>query len=100
VKIRPVGAEMFHVDRRTTQTDMTKLIVTFAILQTCLKMTPVCWRYSLHRVFLFAAPQCEMGVLCLISHIHWMDNAYEKWILLNKMCVQYSCKLCIMGKSQ
>ena len=72
----------------------------FAILQTCLKMIPVCWRYSSHRVFLFAAPQCETGALCLINHIHWVDNAYEKWILLNKICVQYSCKLCITGKSR
>jgi len=29
VKIRPVGAEMFHADKGKTQTDMTKLIVTF-----------------------------------------------------------------------
>jgi hypothetical protein len=28
VKIRPVGAEMFHVDGRKTQTDMTQLTVT------------------------------------------------------------------------
>ena len=30
MKIRPVGAELFHADRRTDgQTDMTKLIVAF-----------------------------------------------------------------------
>jgi hypothetical protein len=30
MKIRPVGAELFHVDRRTDEwTDMTKLIVAF-----------------------------------------------------------------------
>jgi hypothetical protein len=29
MKIGPVGAEMFHVDRRKTQADMTKLTVTF-----------------------------------------------------------------------
>jgi hypothetical protein len=33
-KIRPVGAELFHADRRT---DMTKLRVAFAILRTRLK---------------------------------------------------------------
>ena len=34
MKIRPVGAELLRADRRT---DMTKLIVAFAILQTRLK---------------------------------------------------------------
>jgi hypothetical protein len=34
MKIRPMGAELFHVDG---QTDMTKLIVAFAILQMRLK---------------------------------------------------------------
>jgi len=30
MKIRPVGAELYHADRRTDgRTDMTKLIVTF-----------------------------------------------------------------------
>ena len=30
MKIRPVGAELFHADRRTDgQTDMTKIIVAF-----------------------------------------------------------------------
>jgi hypothetical protein len=38
MKIRPVGAESFHVDRRTEgQPDMTNLIVDIAILQTRLK---------------------------------------------------------------
>jgi hypothetical protein len=37
-KIRLVGAELFHVDRRTDGwIDMTKLIVFLAILRTCLK---------------------------------------------------------------
>ena len=35
MKIPPVGAELFHADRRT---DMTELIVTVAILRTCLKL--------------------------------------------------------------
>jgi len=31
MKIRPVGVELFHTDRRTNkQTDKTKIIVTFA----------------------------------------------------------------------
>ena len=34
VKFHPVGAELFHTDGRT---EMTKLIVAFAILRTCLK---------------------------------------------------------------
>ena len=35
VKIRPMGAEFFHAEEQTDgQTDMTKLIVVFAILQT------------------------------------------------------------------
>jgi hypothetical protein len=42
VKIRPVGAELFHADGRTDgqtdrQTDTTQLIVTFAILRTRLQ---------------------------------------------------------------
>ena len=35
MKIRPVGAELFHADRRRLtdgQTDITKLIVVFAVL--------------------------------------------------------------------
>jgi hypothetical protein len=35
MNIRPVGAELFHEDGRT---DMTKLIVIFAILRTDLKI--------------------------------------------------------------
>jgi hypothetical protein len=35
MKIRPVGAELFHVDR---QTDMTKRIVFFTIVRTQVKM--------------------------------------------------------------
>jgi hypothetical protein len=31
MKIRPVGVKLFHADR---QTDMTKLVVAFAILRT------------------------------------------------------------------
>jgi hypothetical protein len=32
MKIRPVGTELFHADRRTDrQTDMTKLIVAFRV---------------------------------------------------------------------
>ena len=39
MKIRPVGAELFHVDRKTyIQTDMMKLSVTFAILRRHLKI--------------------------------------------------------------
>jgi hypothetical protein len=38
LKICPVGAELFHGDRRTNgQTDISKLIVTFAILRMRLK---------------------------------------------------------------
>jgi hypothetical protein len=29
MKIRPVGSEIFHADRETDKTDMTKLIVAF-----------------------------------------------------------------------
>jgi len=40
MKIRSVGAELFHADGQTDgQTDMTKLIVFFAILRTGLKIT-------------------------------------------------------------
>jgi hypothetical protein len=38
IEIRPVGAELFHADGGTDgRTDMTKLIVAFAILRTSLK---------------------------------------------------------------
>jgi hypothetical protein len=39
MKIRPVDAELFHADRRTDEhtTDMTNLIVVFAILRMRLK---------------------------------------------------------------
>jgi len=33
VEVHPAGAELFHVDR---QTEMTKLVVTFVVLQMCL----------------------------------------------------------------
>jgi hypothetical protein len=37
MKIRPVGPEMFHADGwKDRRTDMTKLIVSFAILRRCL----------------------------------------------------------------
>ena len=40
MKIRPVGAELFHADGRTyRRTDITKLIGTFAILLMCQKTT-------------------------------------------------------------
>ena len=38
IKIHPVGAELFHEDRRT---DTTKLIIAFAILRTRIKMKTV-----------------------------------------------------------
>ena len=42
MKIRPVGAELFHVDGQThRQTDMTKLIVVVENLGTLLKMGAV-----------------------------------------------------------
>ena len=85
--------------RKKKDTDMTKLIVTFRNFANVPKNYSSLLEVLIPRVFLFAAPQCETGALCLISHIHWTDNAYEKWVLVNKMCVQYSCKLCIMGKS-
>jgi hypothetical protein len=38
VNIRPVGAELFHADRRTDgRTDITKIIVTFCSVLTALK---------------------------------------------------------------
>ena len=40
IKIRPVGAELFHADRRTDErTGKIQLIVAFAILRTRLKMS-------------------------------------------------------------
>jgi hypothetical protein len=39
MEVRPVGVDLFHADGRTDgQTDMTKLIVVFEILQTRLKI--------------------------------------------------------------
>jgi len=39
MEVRPVGVDLFHEDGRTDgQTDVTKLIVVFAILQTGLKI--------------------------------------------------------------
>jgi len=38
MKIRPLGAELFHAER---QTDKTKLLVFFAILRTRIKITNV-----------------------------------------------------------
>jgi hypothetical protein len=52
IKIRPVGAELFHADGRTDrQTDMKKLIVVFAILQTRQKMLTV--KHSVYGCILF-----------------------------------------------
>ena len=41
MKIRPVGAELFHADRRT---DMTKLIVAFRNFSNAPKIMPWNWR--------------------------------------------------------
>jgi len=43
MKIRPVGAELFHADG---QTDITKLVVAFAILQTRLKTRSLNFPYK------------------------------------------------------
>jgi len=42
MKIRQVGAELFHVDRRTDR-DVTKLTVAFAILRTLLIIWNQIW---------------------------------------------------------
>ena len=45
MKIRPVGAELFHAERRTDgQTDMTKLIVAFRDFANAPKTTEVAAR--------------------------------------------------------
>ena len=41
LKIRHLGTELFHADRqKDRKTGITKLIVAFAVLRTCLKMIP------------------------------------------------------------
>jgi len=46
MKICPVGAKMFHAERwKGSQADMMKLIVTFTILQMCLKTTTKALRF-------------------------------------------------------
>jgi hypothetical protein len=66
MKIRPVGAELLHAGGRTdrqirqTQTDMTKLIVAFALLRTRLERSSYSFLY-------FNNPLCTC--VCFLSEI-------------------------------
>jgi len=49
MKIRPVGAELFHADKRTDgHRDMTKLIITFLNFTNALKITPYSTEHTVH----------------------------------------------------
>jgi hypothetical protein len=69
MKIRPVNAELFHVDERTDgQTDMTKLIVTFCNFSNAPKNASA---YNL------------IVILFRRSHVYCCDeNKNDVWLLL------------------
>jgi hypothetical protein len=53
MKIRPVGAEMFHADRYTDgQIDMTKLIIAFLNFANAPKNYVVCFRVGIRNFIL------------------------------------------------
>jgi hypothetical protein len=68
MKIRPVGDELFHAGGRTDgQTDMTKLIVAFAILRTPLRMSNT--KTNFQDAHIPSVPVC--GAICMIPVLNY-----------------------------
>jgi len=82
MKIRPVGAEFFHADGRTDRlTDMTKLLVAFAILRTRLKIRTAHY----HNVFM---------AMCSVKHRNTLAILPDNDLVSVNFVMQLNLGLC------